>query len=146
MEPKVLGIALDTLVHSLLAGVTQAVILKVAAGGESLSADHAEVRLHARVPHHVDRQVGLLHIRLGAERAGVRLLVSMQHAVLLQRVFGRKPPWTLVTLVLEPADIWRQVLVLDVRVEVGVLYKKVVQIKACLNTVTVGTVLQRQSI
>ena len=41
---------------------------------------------------------------------------------------------------------WRQVLVLDVRVEVGVLYKKVVQIKACLNTVTVGTVLQRQSI
>ncbi len=100
MEAKVLTVALHALIHLLLARVQLAVILEMAAGGETLPAAHAQVRLHSRVPHHVGRKVGLLHEGLRTERTGVRLLVAVQHAVLLQRVAGREGPRAFFALML----------------------------------------------
>jgi hypothetical protein len=105
MKAKVLSIALDALVDTLLTGVQLAMALEMAAGCEPLPAGHAEVRLHPCVAHHVRRQMGLLHKALGAERAHVRLLVTMQHPVLLQRVFGSEGARTLVAGVLRPRGI-----------------------------------------
>jgi hypothetical protein len=110
MEPEVLGAALDALVNSFLPRMELAMTFKVAAGCEPFPADHAEMRLHATVLHHVSRQMRLLHKSLGTKRTGVRLLVAMQHPVLLQGVSSGEGPRTLVALVLCPRGVWRRVL------------------------------------